>query len=110
MNNLPRALMFKQARENGLLYQDYAYKYLPAEFTATLEFKVWGKAQNLKLYFQDDDGGKYVVSVFSEKYAPKNMPEFDMSSTKIQPGMKFRIKTETNRKGSTNFLEAHMLA
>jgi len=44
MNTLKRALPFSTAREMGLVHSDYSLKNLPEEFTATIEYKVWGKS------------------------------------------------------------------
>ncbi|MEZ5448738.1 MAG: hypothetical protein R3E95_19860 [Thiolinea sp.] len=112
-----RALSYRQAKEQGLIHVHYAAQGLPPEFNATLEYKVWGRSQNLNLYFKTDDGEHYLLSTFSNrksgadrKYPPKRMPDFDLSDVSIQPGMRFRLVTEPNSRGFTNFLEAHVLA
>ncbi len=109
MSDLPRAMSIKQAKENGLNAKKYIFKDLPSEFTGVLEFKVWGKSSNLRLFFKTEEGKRYVISAFFPAYAPKNMPEFDLSKTDIQPGMNFQIKTEVNKNGNTKFIEAHLI-
>ena len=109
MEDKSRALSLKQAEESGLVADEYAYKNLPSEFKGVLVYKVWGKKNNLKLFFKTEDHEKYVLSTFFPKYGPKKMPDFDLSKRDIQPGMKFQIKTEINKNGNTNFLEATLL-
>jgi hypothetical protein len=106
----PRALSRTQARECGLIPREYSYKDLPSEFIALLQFKVWGKSKNLNLYFKCEDGSHYVVSVAArDDYSPKNMPNLDLSSREIQPGVRFQITTSTSPRGNTSFLEARIL-
>lgn len=108
LNEISRALTIDQAKEIGLVPADYNFKNVPNEFIGTLKFKVWGRSQNLRLFFKTDQGDGYVLSVFhNDGYAPKNMPGLDLSIIDIQPGMRFLIKTELNRNNNTKFIEAH---
>ncbi len=109
MNDEKRALTFDEAKMNGLVAEDYSYRDLPNDFIATLEYKVWGKSKNLKLFFCSENDNKYVLSVFYKSYAPRKTSELDFSSINIKTGMKFNLKTEANRNGNVNFLEAHAI-
>ena len=110
MNEEIRAVTLYAAKLVGLIPDEYIFKDLPEEFIATLQYKVWGKSRNLKLFFCCDGGEKYVLSVFAKSYAPKSMPEFDLSSSSILVGMKFKLKTKINRNGNINLLEAYIFS
>ena len=113
MSGLKRALTFNNARDKGLVHGDYIFKGLPEEFVGKLEYKVWGKYMNLLLYFQSDDKRKYLLSIYrnrgGSKYAPRNMPDFDLSDTSIHPGMKFRVVTKLTKSGNSDLFEAELL-
>jgi hypothetical protein len=112
MNTLKRALTFSTAREMGLVHSDYSLKNVPEEFTATIEYKVWGKSTNLLLYVVTDDGQKCLLSIFrnrsNAKYTPRNIPDFDLSDVKIQPGNRIKIYTKTSSKGNVSVLRAEL--
>ncbi len=112
MNTLKRALPFSMAREMGLAHSDYSLKNVPEEFTATIEYKVWGKSTNLLLYVVTDDGQKCLLSIFrnrsNAKYTPRNFPDFDLSDVKIQPGNRIKIYTKTGSKGNVSVLKVEL--
>jgi hypothetical protein len=109
MDDEKRALTLGQAMQDGLIAEDYSYTDLPNDFSATLEYKVWGNKRNLKLFFCCDNGDKYVISVFLKNYSPKKMPELNLSSADIKTGMRFRLKIEVNKNRNVNLLEAHTI-
>jgi hypothetical protein len=65
------------------------------EFTATIEYKVWGKYTNLLLYVVTDDGQRCLLSIFrnrsNEKYTPRNLPDFDLSNVGVTHIRKLRF-------------------
>ena len=113
MNTLKRALPFSTAREMGLVHSDYSLKNMPEEFTATIEYKVWGKSSNLLLYVVTDDGQRCLLSIFRNrsngKYTPRNLPDFYLSDVKIQPGNRMKFFTKTGSKGNVSVLKAELL-
>jgi hypothetical protein len=114
MTILKRALTFSAAREMGLVHSDYSLRALPEEFTATVEYKVWGKSMNLLLYVVADDGQKYLLSFFrnrsNKKYSPRNLPDLDLSDVNIQPGKRIKFFTKTGNKGNVSVTRAELLA
>jgi hypothetical protein len=113
MNTLKRALTFSTAREMGLEHSDYSLKNLPEEFTATIEYKVWGKSTNLLLYVVTDDGQRCLLSIFrnrsNEKYTPRNLPDFDLTDVKIQPGNRMKFHKKTSSKGNVSVLTVELV-
>ncbi len=114
MENTKRALCFNEAKENGLVFNEYEFKGVPTEFTAVLRYKIWGKSMNLKFFVEDEeDCGRYSFSIFRNRdnnfYAPRKMPDLDLSDKQFQPGMRFLFKTKITRGGNTDLLEAKLL-
>jgi len=112
MNTLKRALPFSTAREMGLVHSDYSLKNLPEVFMATIEYKVWGNSTNLLLYVVTDDGQRCLLSIFrnrsNAKYTPRNLPDFDLSDVKIQPGNRIKFYTKTGSKGNVSVLKVEL--
>ena len=77
-----------------------------------IEYKVWGKSTNLLLYVVTDDGQKCLLSIFryrsNAKYTPRNVPDFDLSDVKIQPGNRIEIYTKTGSKGNVSVLKVEL--
>lgn len=63
MSTLKRAMSYNEALDNGLIPDDYEYTGLPEEFSATIQYKVWGRHMNVLLFLVDDEDGYKILYI-----------------------------------------------
>lgn len=102
-----RAITYRQAMELELPVKDYRYKDLPVgEVNARLDFKIWGKFNNLELFFTDlANDEKIKISVFNTNGYRDRDGLQDFSESYLN-GEKFKLNIGTTAKGNFSLLSA----
>lgn len=109
-----RAITYKQAMEVGLPVKDYEYKGLPlGAIKVQLDFKMWGKFDNLELFFTElDTGKKFKISVYRDKNDNNRFTDragaIDFSESYIN-GDLFSFEIATTAKGNFSLKSAKRL-
>mgnify|MGYP003593630734 FL=1 len=71
-----RAYSYWDAMDSGLEPERYVFMKEAVTVRAYLDFKIWGKKQNLQCYFTDaNNGHEFILSAFShntKRYTPKD--------------------------------------
>ncbi len=107
-----RAYSYRDAVDSGLEPERYVFLKEAADIRAYLDFRIWGKIQNLQCYFTDaDTGNAFIVSAFSQNtthYTPQDKG-IDFGAHDLEDGL-YRIITGPNRKGRITWLSAELLS